>query len=122
MAGRICVVVEVVDPGAFHRLHLCDEVIGGEGIVAIFQQGILHPAFADRVFINIGEGIRRQFQGDMLKGAVREFDRKWFGPVGCLIDLFDAVERRPVFMVIVGDVQARTGGDRDQGGEWKESV
>ncbi len=62
VAGFVCIIVEVIDPGAFHRAHIFDQVIDGGGIVAIFAKCILQAGLADGEFIDVGERIRRQFK------------------------------------------------------------
>lgn len=103
------IIVEIIHPGAIHGLHAFDEVVDRCRIVTELPQCILHPGFADGEFINIGKGIRYQFQGNMVEGAVGEFDGKMALLVGLPVDEFDAVQGRLVFAVIVGDVQAGAG-------------
>ena len=58
----------------------------------------------------------------MVKGAVGKFDREAFGIVGVEVDLFHAVQGRPVFVIVVRDVEAGAGGCRDQDGKEEEVV
>jgi len=58
----------------------------------------------------------------VVKGPVGKFDGKGFGVVGIEIDLFHAVQGRPVFVIVVRDVEAGAGDCGDQDGEEKEVI
>ena len=111
------IIVEIIHPGAIHGLHAFDEVVDRCRIVTKLPQGVLHPGFTDGEFINIGKGIRYQFQGNMVEGPVGEFDGKMVLLVGLPVDEFDAIQGRLVFAIIVSDVQAGAGTycDREEG-------
>ena len=122
MPGLIGVIIQVVNPGTFHRPHIGDEVVDSGGIIAIFQQRILQPGLTDGELVYIGEGIGDQFERYMVEGPVGEFDRKGFLPVGLLKGLFHAVERIMVPVVVVRDVQAGARAAGCQGGEEEQAV
>jgi hypothetical protein len=58
----------------------------------------------------------------VVKGPVGKFDGKGFVVVGIEIDLFYAVQGRPVFVIVVRDVEAGAGGCRDEDGEEEEVI
>src|SRR5580658_3947549 len=116
MPGGIGVIVKVVDPGTFHGLHVKDQVVDGGGVIAIFQDAVLHAGFADGKFVDIGEGIRIEFEGNVIKGAVGEFDGKAVAMPCFLVCLSHTVETVVVFLVVVGDIKAGARGKEGQGG------
>ena len=117
MPGGIGVKVQVVDPGAFHGLHVKDEVVDGGSIITIFQDAVLHAGFADGKFVDIGERVGIEFEGNMVEGVVGEFDGEVAVVPGFLINLGHIVEGMVVFVVVVGDVEAGAGSEEDQGGD-----
>ena len=117
MAGGVGVVVQVVDPGAFHGLHVEDQVVDGGGVITVFQDAVLHTGFADGEFVDIGKGICIEFKGDVVEGAVGEFDGEVAVVPGVCIDAGYAVERIVVFVVIVGNVETCAGGEEGQRGQ-----
>ena len=58
----------------------------------------------------------------MVKGPVGKFDGKGVGVVSVEVDLFHAVQGRPVFMIVICDVEAGAGDCRDQDGEEEEAI
>lgn len=116
------IIVEVIDPGAFHRPHVGDEVINGRRIITIPEQGVLQTGFPDVVFIDVGEGIGDELEGNAVEGPVGEFDGKRFFFIGLAIDLFDAVESRLVPAIVIGDVEGGAGGGLDQDGQEEEII
>ena len=122
MAGFIGVIVQVVDPGAFHGLHVGDEIVDGCGVIAIFQDTVLHAMFTEGEFVNIGKGIGVKLQRYVVEGAIGEFYGKMPGLVSLLVDLRHAVQRVVVPVIILGDVQAGAGGSGGQDSEEKNTV
>jgi hypothetical protein len=100
-----CIIIQIVYPGAFHRPHIRDEIVDRCGIITITEQGILQPGVTHGVFIDIGEGIGDELEGELVEGPVGELYGKWFFFVGLVIDGFDAVEGGLVFSIVVGDVE-----------------
>jgi hypothetical protein len=82
MPSLVCIIVQVVDPGAIYGAHTGNEVIDRRSVESIFMQRVLHPVLPDPEFINVGKGICRQFQGDPLERSVGEFDGKRFMSIG----------------------------------------
>lgn len=57
MAGCVGIIVQVVDPGAFHRSHIVNKVIYSRGVIAELQDAVLHAWVVDGKFIDIDQGI-----------------------------------------------------------------
>ena len=62
MPGLVRIIVEVVNPGTFHRSHILNQGMDGGGIITVFEQRVLQAGFADGELIDVGEGIRQQFE------------------------------------------------------------
>jgi hypothetical protein len=117
MPRGVGVIVEIIYPGTFHGLHIEDKVVDCGGVIAVFQDAVLHAGLADGKFIDIGKGVGIEFEGDMVEGAVGKFDGEVAVVPGFLIDLRHAVEGVVVFVVVVGDVEAGAGGEESQRGQ-----
>jgi hypothetical protein len=76
-------------------------------------EGILHAGLAHLKFIDIGEGIRDQLEGDPVEGPVGELDGKGFFVIGGAVGLFDVVEDYFMTVIVVGDVEGSAGGGQD---------
>lgn len=110
MPVGIGVIVQVVDPGTFHGLHIKDQIVDGGGVIPIFQDAVLHAGFADGKFVDVGKGVGIEFEGDVVEGTIGEFDGEALSMPGFCVDLSHAVEGIVVFVVVVGDVEARARG------------
>ena len=58
----------------------------------------------------------------MVEWTVGKFDGEGLDVVGIEVDLFHAIQGRPVFVIVVRDVEAGAGGCGDQDGEEEEMI
>src|SRR5882672_6471001 len=104
MFAFVCIVVQVVDPGAIHGAHVGDEVVDREGVKSILSQCVLHTVLSHPEFVNICERIRRQLKGYPSERAIGELNGKWLLLESLRIYQLDAIQDRLVMVVIAGYV------------------